>query len=123
MENEELKKHIDEVRNWYKTLKSVYCSCLKADIIFNSKGFHHILFDSSGHRRPPVKIIRRLELMKFAPGIIKLAKNPVWLTDTGSIEFIVFRRQIWIKNKNTTVRVVIRKTKPGNHFYLSVMDE
>lgn len=33
----------------YKSIKNCYCPVLKADVVFNSKGFHHFKYDGLGH--------------------------------------------------------------------------
>ena len=109
---------------WYKSVKKVYSPVLRADVIFNSKGFRHILYDGTGTLRSREERVKRLILIRHAPGIIRSAVDIYWRRKTGTVEFIVFRRNVRNSNaKLILMRVIIRKTISGNYFYYSVMKE
>ena len=42
---------LNKRKAWYDNIKKVYCPCINEDVIFNSKGFHHIKYDGSGRAR------------------------------------------------------------------------
>jgi len=48
MDYKSYKLLLEDRRRWYKTIGKVYCPCLKEDVIFNSKGFYHIMLAKNG---------------------------------------------------------------------------
>ena len=75
MQNKNHRQLIISTRKWYKTIKSIYCPALSANIIFNSKGFRHLLYNGLGHARDKKESVRRFELLPSVIEIIKKAKN------------------------------------------------
>ena len=117
------KKLLQETRVWYKSIGKVYCPALKADVLFNSAGFRHLLFNISDMPRPMEERIRRLRLVQYAPFILQTSIEVGWRRKMGEVEFILFQKHVTDAGSRTiTVRTVVRKTSAGNHFYFSIMD-
>ncbi len=123
MPDDEYRKLVERVRAWYKAVHAVYCPCLQANIIFNANGFRHLLYDGKGAPRSREERIRRLMLVKYAPSIIQTAQDVAWRRKIGNIYYLTFRKQIPEHDHVILVRVIVKKTTPGNHYYHSVMDE
>jgi len=116
-------KLLSERRVWYKTLKKVKCECLKADIVFNAKGFYHLLYDGFGKPRSNAERIKRLNLLRHVPIIIKNAQQVAWKQQLRGTMFIVLRKQILDEHSHLTyIRVIIRETAEC-YYYHSVFDE
>ena len=123
MPDDEYQKLVEQRRAWYKSLGVIYCPCLLASIVFNSNGFRHLLYDGEGAPRSRKERIRRLTLIQYAPVILETATDVAWRRKVGDIYFLTFRKQVPEHDRMILVRVIVRKTLPGNHFYHSVMDE
>ena len=121
MESDEFKKLLEERRSWYKTIKKVYCPCLKTYIIFNSKGFHHVRFDGKGKRRSIEDETRRLLLLPLSLHIIRTVQK----TDDHRIysngEYWALKGEIAGQNKK--IIVVLKKIGQGHTAYHSIMTE
>ncbi len=68
------KKLLEERRAWYKNIKKVYCPILKESVVFNSKGFHHLVYPS-GKMRPIKEQMYKLGLLPLVIPVIKNAKK------------------------------------------------
>lgn len=60
-------------RNFYASIGSIYCPALKEMVIFNAKGFHHLLFESDHIPRSVKEKIYKLTLLPLAIPVIKNA--------------------------------------------------
>ncbi len=74
------KKLLEERRTWYKNIGKVYCPILKEYIIFNSRGFNHLIYPN-GKWRPKKEQMYKLGLL---PLVIPVIKN--------SIEIYTFKK-------------------------------
>ena len=61
-------------REWYKKIGRVYCPILEEDVIFNSKGFHHLIYPG-GKMRPIKEQMYKLGLLPLVIPVIKNAKK------------------------------------------------
>jgi len=112
---------LEEKRAWYKTIGKVYCPCLKAYVIFNSKGFYHLRYGSDKKERSIEEQVKRLQFLSHVPNIIKSA-NCVYehrSDGEGSKEYWAFQENLFAKK----VRVVLMRTGSGNVIFLSVMEK
>src|SRR3989338_10441695 len=73
MSQKKYRELLDEKRVWYKAVKKSYCPILKEDVIFNSKGFHHLLFDGLGHPRVTKERMYRVGLLPLVIPVLKAA--------------------------------------------------
>ncbi len=116
-------KLLDQTRAWYKTIKKVYCPALEADVLFNSKGFHHLLYEGNGVPRPIAEQMMRLELVRYAPIIIGGANDVTWRRKLNGQEYLVFLKMIDHGTQPILLRVIVVRKINGNHFYYSIMDD
>ena len=121
MSYEGYEKLLKEKRVWYKTLKLCYCPALKTDVIFNSKGFHHLIYDGSCKARTNEERIRRLGLLFFVVMVISNAEHISSHSLEGDTEYWVFKDRIC--EDMTNIVVVLRKIGSGNIHFYSVWDE
>lgn len=116
----------NEKRAWYKTVKQVFCPCLQECIIFNSKGFHHLRFDSKGRQRSVKEQIYRLGLLPLVIPVIKNA-NKIFLYKPPEYSKVFDKYvEYWalqevVGKSNATVKVILRKIGDGNITFHSVM--
>lgn len=115
---DELKQYTKEK---YDKIKKVYCFCLKEYVIFNSKGFHHLLYDTQGRARTINEQIYRLNLFPLVIPVIKKTKkiasyklNKKNIGDWTLIEKVG-------KNNDVKIKVILRKRGNGNITFCSVM--
>ena len=118
------KNLLEEKRNWYKTIGKVYCPLLKEEVVFNSKGFHHLMY-SNGRRRPIKEQMYKLGLLPLVIPVIKNAKNiykyeKVFVKEFGKeVEFWVLRETVG--RQKTLVKIILRRIGTGNITFFSVM--
>jgi hypothetical protein len=93
---------------------------LEAEVVFNSQGFRHILYDGEGRPRSLQDRIRRLNLLPLAIPIIKRAREIHERRVQGNAEFLAFRK--YYPGQKTWITVVIKKYPSGKMCYLSTLD-
>lgn len=71
-DNEEFKKLKNEIENEYQSIGSIYSPALKAEIFFNSNGWHHLRYDQNRSERS--KIIQKNKLIFFKDALRTLKK-------------------------------------------------
>jgi len=121
VERSEYRKLLEERRSWYKTIKKVYCPCLKADVVFNSRGFRHVQFDGDGKERSTGDKVKRLNLLPHSVVIIREAEIIDDHRSYSGVEFWAFKREI--AGLGQKVIVVLKRAGNGNIAYVSVMTE
>jgi hypothetical protein len=116
---------VAEKRAWYKSLHSVHCPLLNMEIQFNSKSFNHLLYDGLGHARSRKERMYRINLLPFAPLVLKHAsqveeyRSPVYSKPLGkSVEF--WSLKTVVGNQKTCVTVVLRRIGTGNVTFHSI---
>ena len=114
---------VTKSRAWYKTIKKVYCPCLGADVIFNAKGFYHLLYDGTGTARSLNERLRRLKLLPHVIIVIRDAKRIYAHQAQSSGDYWLLKETIIMEEATLNIIVVLRKTAGGNFFYYSVRDE
>ncbi|MCX6718839.1 MAG: hypothetical protein NTZ38_00445 [Candidatus Taylorbacteria bacterium] len=70
----EFRKFLEEKRKWYKAIGKVHCPILNEDVIFNSKGFYHLRYDTHGKERTKNEQRYKLNLL---PLVIPVIQNAV----------------------------------------------
>ncbi|MEI6305075.1 MAG: hypothetical protein WCP09_03630 [Candidatus Taylorbacteria bacterium] len=113
------KELLEQTRKWYKTIRKVYCLCLKDYVIFNAKGLRHLRYDGKGKERPISEQVIRLNLL---PHVIPLIKQQTQTysqkkSNNGSKVFITFQG----KFGTTKFRVVLIRESSNQTIYFSVM--
>ena len=119
MECENYEDFLKTKRLEYKAFKNCYCPALKTHVIFNSQGFHHLLYDGFGKARTKAERIRRLLLISSVLKIIRNARQVFRHSLRGDKEYWLLKGLQGIK----IVVVVLRRRGSGiTHFY-SLWDE
>ena len=118
------KELLEGRRAWYKTIVKVYCPILKEYIIFNSKGFHHLIFPN-GRWRPKKEQMYKLGLLLLVIPVIKNAKviskyKKCFVKDLDKEAEFWTLTEIAGKQK-TLIKVILRRIGTGNITFLSVM--
>jgi len=122
----------EEKENFYKTIKQVYCPCLKNYIYFTSDGFHHLLYKPSGRAR---KLKERIYKLQLLPLVIPVIKNTKGIDEYKTEKVKISRKknalpeniEYWalierVGKKNTRVKVIIiKKERGGKIIFWSVM--
>ena len=60
-------------REVYNNVGKIFCPILNVDIVFNAKGFHHLLYKPDGTARDVNEVIYKLKLFPLAIPVIKNA--------------------------------------------------
>jgi hypothetical protein len=76
------KKARDEIRRVsreiYKGLPNPFwVTCLSENIIFNSQGFNHLLYDGRGRKRSDAEERHKLLLIPFIPHVLLYGNLPI----------------------------------------------
>jgi hypothetical protein len=97
---------------------------LKEYIIFNSKGFHHLIYPN-GKRRPQKEQMYKLGLL---PLIIPVIKNSTKISkyEKCFVKDLGKEAEFWtlieiVGKKKTLAKVILRRIGTGNITFLSVM--
>lgn len=112
-------------RSWYKAIGRVYCPILNDHVIFNSKGFYHLRYDTFGKKRSVKEQSYKLGLLPLVIPVIKNAakihdyKKEQYSKPLGKYFEIWELREIVGKQK-TMVSVILRRIGNGNITFLSV---
>lgn len=70
---DDFNKLIDVRRKWYYSIDEVHCRYLNEKVKFNNHGFKHTLRDGRGHYRTESSAKMRLNLLPWAPVVIRTA--------------------------------------------------
>lgn len=124
MVNKYYKEFIEEKRTWYKAIKKVSCPILNEDVIFNSKGFHHLLFDGLGSARSRNERMYKLGLLPLVIPVIKKAikihdyKPPSYSKSLNkNVEYWILRENVG--KQKTLITVILRRIGTGNISFYS----
>ena len=117
---------IKQRRVLYKTFKRVHCPCLKEDVIFNSKGFYHLKYDSFGKSRSKKERMYRIGLLPLAIPVITSAKKIYRWTPKYYSKKINKYIEFWalkevVGKQKTTVTVILRRVGDGHLTFYSIM--
>lgn len=116
---------LNEKRVWYKAVRKSYCPILNEDIIFNAKGFHHLLFDGLGHPRSHKERMYKLGLLPLAIPVLKTATSIYEYTPPQFSKSLNKNVEYWILKEvvgkqKTVVTVVLRRIGTGQITFYSI---
>jgi len=112
-------------RAWYKTVGAVECPILTENVVFTSKGFHHLKYDGSGRGRKVKDHHRRLTVLPYSVDVIKNAtsiyeyKKNIYSKALGKYVDIWELRAVVGPDKES-ISVVLRRIGTGNIAFYSV---
>ncbi len=115
-----MKNNFSKQKEYYKNIKEIYSPYLDSKVIFNSKGWGHII-RKSGSMRPSKDINRRLSQLENAVRILLIAttvqEKEIIIQEEYSLVFLGF---IAILNENK-LKIILRKDNDGDYYFYSVM--
>lgn len=120
------KEFLKEKSAWYKSVKSVDCPILNETVIFNSKGFYHLRYDSHGKQRSKKEQKYKIGLLPLVIPVIKYAnsiheyKKEEYSKPLGKYYEIWELRALVGKKYPKIISVVLRRIGNGNITFLSV---
>lgn len=134
MQNQnDFKSFLNEVREYYKSIGSVQCPALNADVYFTSEGFHHLRFQSNLKERVIQEQRDKLSYLPQAVETITLSATiqeyritlePIGLKDSkgyrgmAKVEYYAF----WaVLDKKVRVKAVIKQVENGQYNFWSLM--
>lgn len=124
----DFKRFLEEKRAWYKNVGEVYCPILKEWVVFNSRGFYHLRYDTNGKSRSIAEQIYKLRLL---PLVIPVIKNAVSVFDYKKDQYSEKsgeHYEIWELRHNagkqnpTNVSVVLKRIGNGKIAFFSDYD-
>ena len=125
MSKKTFKDLLKQSRAWYKKIGSIDCGILNESIVFNSKGFYHLRYDSCGKARCIKEQHYKLGLLPLVIPVIQKAsrvyeyKPDLYSKKTGKYFEIWELREVVGKQK-ISVSVVLRRIGKGNITFYSV---
>lgn len=117
---------LKEKHAFYKKIKTIYCPLLNETVVFNSKGFYHLRYDSHGKER---LIKEQRYKMGLLPLVIPVIKNAVSVHEYKKQEyskplgkyFEIWELRMLVGEKNPAMlSVVLRRIGNGRVTFLSV---
>ena len=116
----------------YDSIGSIYCPILKEKVIFNARGFHHLLYGPDG---TPRNVRERIYKLTLFPLAILTIKNATSVDEERDIGVRTSRKKNALLKKGKTyaltatvgrkdpvaARVIILKIGTGNLIFWSIM--
>ncbi|MCX6736610.1 MAG: hypothetical protein NTW73_00765 [Candidatus Parcubacteria bacterium] len=123
---------ITSTRQIYDSIGSIYCPILNEKVIFNARGFHHLLY---GHDGTPRNVSEKIYKLILFPLAIPTIKNATFINEERDIEMRINRKKNALlkkgktyaltatvgRKKPVTVRVIILKIGVGKLMFWSIM--
>ncbi len=118
-----IEEFFKERRIWYKSIKAVFYPILDEDIVFNSKGFYHLKYKSSGTKRPKKEQLYKIGLLPLVIPVIKKATEihdykRINLDNNKYID--IWELRATAGKQYTQVSVVLRRIGDGKIHFFSV---
>ena len=117
MTQDEYRKLLKQRRIWYRTIKKCYCVALNKDIVFNSKGFYHLLYDGKGHGRTNKERSDRLEVLIYVPKLLNECSH-ISVKRYGDTYY--WKLQDVVEKEKIPITIILRKTGGGQIIFYSV---
>ncbi len=102
-------------RQYYKSIGKVYCPYFKEAVVFNTKGYRHLIFNSWNAARTQNEQHTRLKILPYA---VKILEKSHTLQEYNKRDerYYVF---VAIMD-NLRLKVVVRKSENGIRYFYSV---
>ena len=112
----------DNLKSEYIKLENVFCPYLMSEVVFNNKGFMHLLYKSGNRKRNLSDIKNRISFLGESRNILSITTTVQELeekiTEDKKINYFGF---IAILNK-VKLKIVVRKdNENGNYHFYSVI--
>lgn len=112
----------DNLKEEYSKLEDVFCPYLTSEVVFNNKGFMHLLYKAGNRKRSESEIINRIKYLKEARNILEITTTIQELeekrSENKSVKFFGF---IAIVEKIKLKIVVRKENENGNYHFYSVI--
>ncbi len=115
--HDNIKILLNRRKAWYKTIGTRFCPALKDYVVFNAKGFNHVLYDGFGKVREPFEQRERLYFLPHIVSIISKAARYKACRRSKRITYWSFSHKI---SENTAITVIVRKIGLGKPIFYSV---
>jgi hypothetical protein len=133
------KKILLEKESYYKTIGAIHCPYFDKKIVFNSDGFHHLRYKTSGSEREKQTQLYKFNLLSHACEKIKCSgtlqqyrkqwsvygrrKNANGSSEMKEMEYYAFEGILGKDQNMTRTKVVIRRVGNGELHFWSVMSD
>ncbi len=125
---------ITNTRATYDTIGRVYCPILGKNIVFNAKGFHHLLYKPDGTARDVAERIYKLTLFPLAIPVIKKSMGIIDERDmkvrenrkkgAKTKERKTYALVAMVGKRNpVATRVIVSRIGNGNFIFWSIMKD
>ena len=116
---------MEERKALYKTIRKCYCPILKTEVIFNSKGFHHLLYDGFGKARSRKARMFKVGLLPLVVPVLKSATSiheyqPPKFSKQLNKYVEYWKLQAVVGKRSTTTFIILRRVGTGNITFHSV---
>ena len=119
MQESDYEDLLEKRRRWYKTIGKVYCPALETNVVFNSRGFKHLLYGGRGKLRPLTERFRRLNLLPQAISIVKKANHIHERRIQGESEYWEILKRC--SQRVFRVSVILSRNGIGQIIFLSII--
>lgn len=103
----------------YKKIEKIYCPYLKTYIVFNAKGFWHLIYSSRNKKRDLQSQKLRFQLLDKAVKILKITTTLQELQVERKVGIIYFG---FIAITDIfKIKIIIKKVGNGKYFFWSVI--
>ena len=126
-----LEKLTRKTRKKYDKIKKIKCPCIGSDVVFNAKGFNHLLREVTGRDRTIKEKIYKLKLFPLAIPTIKNCKtiNEIRQEKNATVDREKKKKDAtyWSlihnvgKKRDTKVKIILRKIGDGKIIFWSIM--
>lgn len=116
----------EKTHKLYKSVGSMWCRAVKANVVFNRYGWVHLSFGRGGHRRSDGDLKLRHHLFQYVPGIVRnclvvIEKSGPVKSKKGIVRNANYYELVyWCKKEKNHISVILRKIEEGNLHYYSV---
>lgn len=127
---EDLKLLKQNMRERYNSIKTPHtCKVLNRKVVLNSRGFHHLLYDSSGKARTILAARNRLLQIPYIAPVLLSANDSSYekkyarknrKKDSPSVQVEQWGLEATLKNEKI-IRVILRRENGGQIIFWSVM--
>ncbi|MEN9582825.1 MAG: hypothetical protein RL641_779 [Candidatus Parcubacteria bacterium] len=106
-------------------IKPAYCPVLNEYVVFNSKGFRHLRYDTHGKPRNRKEQLYKLQLLRYVVAVIKKSsviydyKKEQYSHPLGKY-YEIWELQAKIDGISSPISVILRRIGTGNIAFLSV---
>lgn len=127
-----------DAEDFYNKIESVTCPFFKEKVLFNSKGFDHLVFKTWNKSRPINDQFGRLRHIRLAPEILNQSRTlqGVWTTQKMErtrkkdgkwqqimklVSYYEFIAVMESHGSKIIVKVIIKQVEGGEKFFLSLI--